>query len=485
MTKTLYLHVGFGKTGSSALQNWLGEISPSLMKSGIKYPGSHLREDGGGSGISADWAYTISSGNAAPLKRALLKRDAAPFLNAQFSSSQGAVLFSSEGLQGLSPSTLEYLKDVSRDLSIDVVIIAYIRNIYEAAYSDYQQRVKGRFLDKSFRAFCLERHGNPQVSALRKFEGVFDDIRLIHYDTEATAGIDLALLRALGVQAPIPRMREHRVNRSLTVLESELMRFFNKQYLLVHPGAKGGAGGPGRVLSDTLIKSNPEASPELLLDEVVLEHLRHLHGAEVERVNRKYFKEERLKVLGATTRKTLESPPELPEAVRNFVTALVQQSGRLFPATDSTDSEPLWRRVKSWLFRERKTRRSDRASVDGGEVGSGMSGRIDSPDRGSAGQADILGWVDRVDRFGVVGWAAAPRNPGQTVEVLVVLDGLVVGRSRCEAFRPDVLEAGKHPTGLCGFAFDWPRNTVRQGLRQIEVRIDGAEAYRFSTEIRF
>lgn len=122
---------------------------------------------------------------------------------------------------------------------------------------------------------------------------------------------------------------------------------------------------------------------------------------------------------------------------------------------------------------------------DDGVMPPEVSGRIEDPGLEAGVEPEFYGWVDRVDRFGAVGWAVGRRNPAQPVDVEFLLEGSVVGRSRCEAFRPDVLEAGKHPTGICGFAFEWPRNAVRQGLRQVEVRIDGAEAYRFSTEIRF
>lgn len=113
-----------------------------------------------------------------------------------------------------------------------------------------------------------------------------------------------------------------------------------------------------------------------------------------------------------------------------------------------------------------------------------VSGRIEHADPGAGAEPEFLGWVDRADRFGVVGWAAAPGNPAQTVDVLLLLDGQVVGRARCDEFRPDVLEAGKHPTGVCGFTFEWARSAARKQLRDIEVRIEADEMYRFATEVK-
>ncbi|WP_026331425.1 sulfotransferase family 2 domain-containing protein [Thioalkalivibrio sp. ALE11] len=113
-----------------------------------------------------------------------------------------------------------------------------------------------------------------------------------------------------------------------------------------------------------------------------------------------------------------------------------------------------------------------------------VSGRIEHADPGAGAEPEFLGWVDRADRFSVVGWAVAPRNPAQTVNVRLLLDGQLVGRARCDEFRPDVLEAGKHPTGACGFTFEWPRSAVRQQLREVEVRIEADEMYRFATEVR-
>ena len=60
--KKLYLHVGCGKTGSSALQVWLSQIAGELEKTGILYPlhGATPLDD-----------YTISSGNGERLVEAI------------------------------------------------------------------------------------------------------------------------------------------------------------------------------------------------------------------------------------------------------------------------------------------------------------------------------------------------------------------------------------------------------------------------------
>lgn len=338
MTKTLYLHIGFGKTGSSAVQNWLREVAPSLLEAGILYPDATAKEPQHKDVTQAEPAYNITSGNGRVLKSALTHGHAGRLLDRHFAESPGVVLYSSEGFQGLAPPQLRELCDLSRDRAIRVVIIAFIRNLYEATYSDYQQRLKGRLLDKSFREFCLARDGSPQIKALKKFEEYFEDIRLVHYDSEKLTGLDLALLRNLKVDKPVAPMAGCQVNRSLTALESELMRWFNKQYLSLYPNARRGANGPGRTLSDALISQNPEASPELLLDDPALEHLHRLHAADVDRINGRYFQDQRLKILGPVTRDIQREPHELPEAVRIFVAMLVQQSASLFP--QPTPGEP-------------------------------------------------------------------------------------------------------------------------------------------------
>lgn len=118
------------------------------------------------------------------------------------------------------------------------------------------------------------------------------------------------------------------------------------------------------------------------------------------------------------------------------------------------------------------------------EVESVLSGRFEPRDA-HAKSGTLAGWVDRIDRFGVQGWAACSASTGRPLEVTFLLDGKEVGRARCDRFRPDVLEAGKHPTGVCGFDFEWTSGSVEPGLRQVEMRVDCKGRYGFSAPVVF
>jgi hypothetical protein len=75
------------------------------------------------------------------------------------------------------------------------------------------------------------------------------------------------------------------------------------------------------------------------------------------------------------------------------------------------------------------------------------------PGSGPAGQSSITGFVDSVDARSVVGWACASNDPERPVEVCLLLDGETAATERACLPRPDVRDAGRHPTGRCGYEF--------------------------------
>nr|WP_293248481.1 ABC transporter permease [Panacagrimonas sp.] len=72
----------------------------------------------------------------------------------------------------------------------------------------------------------------------------------------------------------------------------------------------------------------------------------------------------------------------------------------------------------------------------------------------------------------LLGWAYAPGQPPPTVEIL--LNGAVVGQAVADAPRPDLRLRLEHPTGRCGFEFEFPEGEVQEG-DLIEARVPGCE----------
>tara|TARA_R110000823_G_scaffold27609_25_gene80629 strand:+ start:52998 stop:54245 length:1248 start_codon:yes stop_codon:yes gene_type:complete len=312
MRRTIFIHVGCGKTGSSALQNWLAQNAKALKKEGIRYP---LGAGGGprrfwlrGRSVPSD--YAITSGNGVEMVDAALDGNAGTFVANALRGVHANLLFSSELFQTLNEEQLALLKQAFDRKGVSVVVIAYVRDVYDIAYSSYLQLVKRHLYTRPFSEFALAMELPQQFSVVRKFEKFFDDVRLIHYDSERGRGIEKALLETLGLSDDaLPAMSDKKVNRSLSVLEAELLRSANEAYAARFPDRNPDF---SKNLSDALIYGEPERQTELYLDHEVVEVFEARFGDWVRDLNDRYFGEARLRVFTAEG-KHIVSRAEIPD----------------------------------------------------------------------------------------------------------------------------------------------------------------------------
>ena len=132
MKKTkLFLHIGHGKTGTSAIQSSLAIASDNLRGKGINYPiGSTLRDRAS--------RLEITSGNWEPKPDISLSEQVLSI--AEQNQDDSAIILSSESLFWLIP---ELIKNKSQwENQLDLHIILAVREIEEMLSSEYQQRVK-------------------------------------------------------------------------------------------------------------------------------------------------------------------------------------------------------------------------------------------------------------------------------------------------------------------------------------------------------
>ena len=135
--KKLFLHIGLGKTGSSALQSWLSLNAEAFSKQGVDYADLVPQAKTG----------EVSSGNGYPLHNACVNQDfeeVERLLNTTyfFNRRNHVALVSCELFQGLRMPLLEKLNDTFIKCDIDVTVIVYVRSIYEQLYSTYLQGIK-------------------------------------------------------------------------------------------------------------------------------------------------------------------------------------------------------------------------------------------------------------------------------------------------------------------------------------------------------
>ena len=274
MQKNIFIHIGCGKTGSSALQVWISQNAEALSAAGINYVLNNERlED-----------YAISSGNGTPLIKAIKKRRLPKFLKPLLEDD--AILFSSEMFQLLTEEEVCYLRDELDTLGVTAHIIAYIRDVYDIMYSSYLQRVKRRQATETFAEFALEQTTHLQFDAIRRWSATFETIDVIHYDTHKQA-LEQAFLNALELsEAGVPPMHKKKVNRSLTLMELELLRAVNTNYLA---SGKHVNGQISSLISNALIDKRPELKTPIYMDKSVLDHLERSFRSDVTWVNQTFF----------------------------------------------------------------------------------------------------------------------------------------------------------------------------------------------------
>lgn len=303
--KTLYLHIGCGKTGSSALQVWLNNEASALRRQDVDYPL--------GSGKKLD-SYAITSGNGVRLMHAAQSGELPALVEQLAQSRCGKILLSSETFQGFSDETLSNLKQAATQHGMRVVIIAYVRDVYDIVYSLYLQGVKRHLGHEPFRQVGLRLKGIQQFDVLEKYRRHFGDVnmKILHYDTERKRGLEVSMCEALGIKpATVPSMPATKVNRSLDVFETELLRVANRFYVQSFGRSEGAVRFSTRV-SDLLIYRDPERETEILLDADVLEHVRSICQPAIDDLNRTFLRKTPLNLFTAEGKRVVKEVPVLP-----------------------------------------------------------------------------------------------------------------------------------------------------------------------------
>jgi hypothetical protein len=278
--KTLYLHIGAGKTGSSALQVWLFQNKNELLEKNIMYPHNTELND-----------YSITSGNGVYLIDKIKRKDAKTYLNELFKDIDN-VLFSSEVFQILNNEEIQYLDSICKTLEIKIEIIFYIRDVYDVVYSLYLQTIKRHGMVLSFNEYLNTLKALEQFEVLKKYESLIENIHVLHYDSEKKIGLENSFYKTLNINKFNP-MKKKKVNRSLSISESEILRISNKLYF---EKININTNQYSTLISDKLIYNNPEKNTEIFYDENIKNKLEELYQEKIDYINNKYFKENKLKV---------------------------------------------------------------------------------------------------------------------------------------------------------------------------------------------
>ncbi|MEA3492183.1 MAG: hypothetical protein U9R27_09810 [Campylobacterota bacterium] len=154
--KRLFLHIGFHKTGTSALQEYLDENREKLIKNGIFYPKSHSSLFPGN--VDLSWAFDKTPPSWSSVDKTN-KNDIIKYYKDQIDeTSCETIIISSEDfvlLDGQSDS-IEKIRKFFIDY--DTKIIAYVREPIEFILSLYSHAVRSRSINCSFKKYIAEKY---------------------------------------------------------------------------------------------------------------------------------------------------------------------------------------------------------------------------------------------------------------------------------------------------------------------------------------
>lgn len=223
------LHVGAGKTGSTALQAVLEAGRDELAAEGVSYPPASKSTR-----IDRDFP---ARGNAEILR--CFARDLSPFediedpaalaelLREQCRETAPNVILSNEELYKASPEKLRNAAEALDMIAEEVRVVCVFREVTSHAVSVYSQVVRNHGQTKSLPEF-LERHEPQFVSAARNLDSAFgrDRMRYVIYQQDPDSHLR-SVLRALDVSADVASIATERVNTSLSPTGIAVMRYVN------------------------------------------------------------------------------------------------------------------------------------------------------------------------------------------------------------------------------------------------------------------
>jgi hypothetical protein len=227
--KTLYVHIGPGKTGSSALQVFLARHAEALARQGVLYPSwddSNRRAAAGEitSGNGVVLCRYLGVAHPAGLPEAEIER-----LVAQGLSDAPSVLLSSELLQSASVEGLHRLQDLAARLGARLRYIYYLRSAFPVYVSIYNQAVKRSGYQGTLEEFVRTRPMSHYQTLRRLVAASGAGAVVLRSYESARADLPSDFMQAIGLPAlPEDADAQELVNPSLSAIDTNILRSLNR-----------------------------------------------------------------------------------------------------------------------------------------------------------------------------------------------------------------------------------------------------------------
>ncbi len=226
--KTIYLHIGRGKTGTTAQQRFLSGRREDLLRCGVDYLRSGDMGRGHGHQAFAKSFITSLPGYMIPAAHPQAIRDATA---AEICASTApAVLQSSENFPLADiPALARWFAALA--INVQIKVIFFVRSQDEVAESEYNQMVKLKSETRSFADYAEALEGVDYAAECAKWAAGFGSESILARVHDAAAQDGIAqLLACLSPQAAAlagERRDETAANRSLGARALLTARLFN------------------------------------------------------------------------------------------------------------------------------------------------------------------------------------------------------------------------------------------------------------------
>lgn len=225
-----YLHIGHGKTGTTAIQSAFAIAQEDLLRYQIEYPISFIeREKASQFAItSGNWKHNPDESLAKELIRL-----------SQGRTNDNSILLSSESLFWHLDSLFKEDSHRLKDLNLHILLV--VRDVEEIISSEYQQRVKRHGEKRNFEQFVRSR--NFISSHHKKASEVINNLvkkniktTIINYSKHKDNITEL-IFEALQAKEAYPRDSIHGVvvNRSLSQKELKILTSINALFYTRFP----------------------------------------------------------------------------------------------------------------------------------------------------------------------------------------------------------------------------------------------------------
>jgi hypothetical protein len=298
MIKTLFIHAGGPKTGSSALQNVLERNSVQLKTLGFEY--NHK--------VGIESEYDITSGNGLPLFEMLngskisnpwdcgnsdkikinssvsnVSENELDSLVLSYFGELNNAICSSEFFSELQVDAWILLVKAAERHKITINVIYYIRDALSFYVSAYDQTIKRHGQYHSLEEFS-EQQCWKHFKALQILQAVIPQscLYVLSYENEKDRLVD-SFLDLLGIRESLKvdnLSKQAIVNRSLSEVEREILIMFNKELGQRY----------STEMSDLLLHANPNASPIHNYSEEFINVVSVKDGSNAKWINETFFK---------------------------------------------------------------------------------------------------------------------------------------------------------------------------------------------------